>query len=103
MTAVDPSGFLILACLAGLVVLLVAARPSRRPVERSEPAPAPDPAAGGVYFVTANVWLIAGLRLLLGARTLYRYGRLEPFVSWRAVSAPCTAAAVRDRRARAAR
>ena len=71
MTAVDPSGFLILACLAGLVVLLVAARAGRRPVERSEPAPAPDPAAGGVYFVTANVWLIAGLVLLLGGSTLY--------------------------------
>ena len=65
------------------------------------PGPGPDPGAGGFYFVTANVWFIAGMVLLLGGENLFGYGRISPAVYWVAVWAAFSAAAVCARRWRA--
>src|SRR5258708_2455234 len=90
---------MLLVCACGLVALVI-------PVGRSRPVPeppgperpaGPDPGFG-VFFVTANLWLIAGLVLLLGGESMFGYRRVEPAVYWVAVWGAFATAAVCARR-----
>src|SRR6478735_3411111 len=95
--------YLILAMLAGLAVVLIASHSGHPQAKRGNPPqPAPLTDSGGFYFVTANVWFIAGLVLMLGGRNVFGIGRIEPFVYWGALWAAFSAAAVCARRWRAA-